>query len=282
MNKTGKIIRIVAIILLGMTAAMNLLGGIGTSCAAFSNNVGYRLAFKELLDYRWLYQALVVTTVLIGLAGIWGLVKLVRGGPKVYRDALIILVIGCALGGVHYFASMALRGKATPANVKFYINILTLIVFLIFLVPGIRDKVNFTSAGGKNETSSAAGIAAIMAGALTLTVFNWAGPSHTFFQENWTYVFYAPLVAVGTALALWGSSLIGRVVLDILSQEVRIPELIAPPSHFTTPFTTYGRGLGWGSKIMNNPMKIKFGVNHVIGSISGSKTGLKDDARTPK
>mgnify|MGYP001582644161 CR=1 FL=1 len=225
MNKTGKILRIVAIILFGMAVAMNLLGGIGTSCAAFSNNVDYRMAFKELMDYRWLYQILVVTTTLLGLAGIWGLVQLVRGGPKVYRDALIILAIGCILGGVHYFASMALRGKAAPANVKFYINIFTLIVFLILLAPGIRNKVNFTGPGGKNETNSAVGIAAMIAGALTLTVFHWAGPSHTFFQENWTYVFYVPLVTVGTALILWGSGLIGRVVLDILSQEVKVPKL---------------------------------------------------------
>jgi hypothetical protein len=81
-DKTGKTIRIVAIILLGMTAAMNLLGGIGTTCAAFSSNVGYRMAFKEIMDYRWLYQILVVTTILIGLAGIWGLIKLVRGGSN--------------------------------------------------------------------------------------------------------------------------------------------------------------------------------------------------------
>jgi hypothetical protein len=225
MDKTGKILRIVAIILFGMAVAMNLLGGIGTSCAAFSNNVGYRMAFKELMDYRWLYQILVVTTTLLGLAGIWGLVQLVRGGPKVFRDALIILVIGCVLGGVHYFASMALRGKAAPANVKFYINIFTLIVFLILLAPGIRNKVNFTGPGGKNETNSAAGIAAIIAGALTLTVFHWAGPSHTFFQENWTYVFYVPLVTAGTALILWGIGRIGRVILDILSQEISVSKL---------------------------------------------------------
>jgi hypothetical protein len=224
-DKTGKTIRIVAIILLGMTAAMNLLGGIGTTCAAFSSNVGYRMAFKEIMDYRWLYQILVVTTILIGLAGIWGLIKLVRGGSNVYRDVLIILVVGCILAGVHYFASMTLRGKAAPANVKFYLNILTLIVFLLFKLPGIREKVNFSSPGGKNETNAAGGITSIMAGALMLTVFHWAGPSHTFFQQNWTYVFYVPLVAVGTALILWGMVLIGRVVRDILSPQVKIARL---------------------------------------------------------
>lgn len=225
MNRTGKILRIVAIILFGMVVAMNLLGGIGTSCVAFSDNVGYRMAFKELMDVRWLYQALVVTTVLLGLVGIWGLIKLVRGGPKVLRDALLILAVGCLLGGIHYAASMVLRGKAAPANVKFYINLAGLIVFLLFLAPGIRSKINFTAPGGKNDTNSAAGIAAIIAGALTLTVFHWAGPSHTFFNENWTYAFYLPLVAVGVALTLWGIARIARVFRDIFTEEVRIPTL---------------------------------------------------------
>ena len=225
MDKTGKIIRILAIIFLGMTAAMNLLGGIGTTCAAFSDNVGYRMAFKELMDYRWLYQILVVTTILVGLAGIWGLIRLVRGSPNVYRDILIILVVGCILGGIHYYASMTLRGKAAPANVKFYINILTLIVFLVFKLPGLREKVNFSSPGGKNETDTAGGITAIMAGTLMLTVFHWAGPSHTYFQQNWTYVFYVPLVVVGTALTLWGVLLIGRAVRDSLNPQVKVARL---------------------------------------------------------
>ncbi len=58
----GKVLRVIAILLLGMTAAMNLLGGAGTFCAAFSNNVGYRMAFKAIMDYRWIYQIVMVTT----------------------------------------------------------------------------------------------------------------------------------------------------------------------------------------------------------------------------
>jgi hypothetical protein len=224
-DKTGKIIRMVAIIMLGLTAAMNLLGGIGTTCAAFSNNVGYRMAFKELMDYRWLYQILVVTTILIGLAGIWGAVKLVRGGKNVYRDILIILVIGTILAGVQYFASMTLRGKAAPANVKFYLNILTLIVFLLFTIPGIWKKIDFNSPGGKTEVRSGVGLAAIVIGIITSTIFIWAGPSHTFFQENWTYVLYAPLTLVGMGLILFGIGLFGKVVMELLSHEMTLVEL---------------------------------------------------------
>lgn len=231
MNKTGKIIRILAIVLFGMTAAMNLLGGIGTSCVAFSSNVGYRMAFKELMDYRWLYQALVVITILIGIAGIWATVKLVRGGPSVFRNVLIILGIGVLFGGVHYFASMVLRGKAAPANVKFYINIFTLLVFLFFKTPGIWNKVDFSSPGGKNEIKTGAGLAAIVTGILTLTIFYWAGPSHTFFQENWVYVLQTPLLIVGTALTLGGIGILGRVVYEIASGGYPALELNPSESH---------------------------------------------------
>jgi hypothetical protein len=65
-----KTLKVLAIILLGMTAAMNLLGGAGTFCAAFSNNVGYRMAFKAIMDYRWIYQIVMVTTILTGIAGV--------------------------------------------------------------------------------------------------------------------------------------------------------------------------------------------------------------------
>lgn len=222
MNKTGKVLRIVAIVMLGMTAAMNLLGGIGTTCAAFSNNVGYRMAFIELMDYRWLYQILVVTTILIGLAGIWATVRLGRGSPNIYRDILIILVVGTILGGVQYFASMALRGKAAPANVKFYLNILTLVIFLVFRLPGIWNKLDFSSPGGKTETRAGIGLAAIIIGALTLTIFMWAGPSHTFFNQNWTYVLFVPLILVGSGCILLGVWLIGQTISAVFSQEMSL------------------------------------------------------------
>jgi len=219
-NKTGKIIRIVAIIMFGLTAAMNLLGGIGTTCAAFSNNVGYRMAFKELMDYRWLYQILVVTTILIGLAGIWALVRLIKGGTTVYRDAVIVLVIGSLLGGIQYFASMSLRGEAAPANVKFFLNLLTLVLFLLIRIPGIWKNVDFSTRGGKAETSVGVGLATIVTGVLTLTVFTWAGPSHTFFGENWTHVLFGPLCIIGISLIFGGVYLLGRSISDTLSQEM--------------------------------------------------------------
>ncbi len=218
MNKSSKALRTAAIIFFGGTTAMNLLGGVGTTCAAFSNNIGYKMAFRAILDYRWLYQGLVVTTILIGLAGISVTIQMVRGGPKVYKNAIIVLLIGTILGGVQFFASMILRGSATPANVKFFTNMFTLIAFLALNLPSLRDKVDFSGSDDNIDKTTATGLTAIIAGGLMLSVFFWAGPSHTFFGENWTYVFFMPLVVCGSLLVAGGVAALIWVVKDALRQ----------------------------------------------------------------
>lgn len=230
MDKTGKSLRVIAIVLMSLTAAMNVLGGAGTSCVAFSSNIGYRMAFKELMDIRWLYQGLVITTVIIGLFGIWATIQLLRGGPRVYRTALIVLLVGTVLGGVHYFASLGLRGKAAPANVKFYLNIFTLLVFLALSLPGIRDKVTFSSGnGGKAEKTASAGMAAIVVGVIILTVFNWAAPSHSLNGENWVYVFYTPLIFSGTVFLAGGLGALFWSIISTFNQEITsVPSRVIP------------------------------------------------------
>jgi len=219
MNGSAKSLRVIAILLLGMTAAINLLGGTGTYCAAFSSNVGYRMAFKAIMDYRWIYQIVMVGTVLTGIAGIMALVKLLKGKPGVYRFTMILSIIGTLLGGTQFFASMILRGKATPANVKFFTNVVTLVYFLILGLPGIKDKIDFSNPSDKSETNSAGGLVAFLAGIITLTIFSWAGPSHTFFGENWVFVFETPLLIVGTILIVGGFLTVLREVLNHLSQK---------------------------------------------------------------
>ncbi len=207
-----------------MTAAMNLLGGAGTFCAAFSNNVGYRMAFLAIMDYRWIYQIVMVTTILTGIAGVMALVNLIKGKPGVYRFTMIVLIIGTLLGGTQFFASMILRGKATPANVKFFINLATLLFFLILQVPGIKEKVDFSQPSDKSEMNSAGGLVAFLAGITTLTIFAWAGPSHTFFGENWVFVFEWPLVVIGTVLIVGGFLVVLREMLNHLTQKAAIQE----------------------------------------------------------
>ena len=107
-EKTGKVLRTLGIIFFGLATLMNLLGGIGTSCAAFFTKQypPYWALIKE--DMQWLYQGLVITTVLVGLAGIWVTVQLVKGKKTAFRNALIVLVIGTILAGIQYYYSLQL------------------------------------------------------------------------------------------------------------------------------------------------------------------------------
>ena len=143
----GKILRTVGILFFGFTTLMNLLGGIGTSCAAFLTEQypNYVALIDEGL--QWLYQGLVITTVFVGLAGIWVIIELIRGKQNAFRNALIVLVIGTILAGIQYYFSQQLFGKAAPANMKFYFNVASLILFLIFLIPGVKQRVNYSKAG---------------------------------------------------------------------------------------------------------------------------------------
>jgi hypothetical protein len=76
-DKTGRTLRIIAIIFMGLTAAMNILGGIGTVCAAFLTKQFPPM--WALLEYQWLYQSLMITTIIVGIAGVWATIVLIRG-----------------------------------------------------------------------------------------------------------------------------------------------------------------------------------------------------------
>jgi hypothetical protein len=208
----GKILRIVAIIFMGLTGAMNLLGGIGTVCAAFLTK-----QFPPMwvfLDYQLLYQSLMIVTILIGLGGIWATIRLVRGGENVYRNALILLLVGTVIAAVQYFASLSIRGKAAPANVKFYINALTLLYVLILRLPGIRERVDFDRSTDDGAGQLAGGMTAIIIGIVVISTSLWVGDSHVYEGVNWTYVLREFLTGSGLACMAMG-------VIALLAPAVR-------------------------------------------------------------
>lgn len=205
-TRLGRILRIVFIVFMGMASAMNLLGGIGTSCAAFFTKKYPPM--WALLDYQWLYQTFVVVTTLIGIAGIYATIALVKARKGSYNLSLIVLVLGCIIGAIHYFASLAIRGAAAPANVVFYLNVVTLIIALLFKIPKIKEQVDLEKPASKADRTAAAGLAAIVAGALLLTVVYWAGPSHSYEGVNWVNYIFWPLNITGTLLAFGGFGLL--------------------------------------------------------------------------
>jgi hypothetical protein len=193
----GKVLRIIAIIFLGLTGVINLLGGIGTVCAAFlTENFP---SMMVLWDYRWLYQSLMVVSIILGLGGIWATILLVKGGIKTYRNALILLVIGAVVGAVHYYASMALRGSAAPANMKLYINIFTLLLFLVIKIPGISERVELERSANDGVGQMAGGLTAIIIGMVVISTSLWVGSSHVFESANWTHVLKEFLTSSGLA-----------------------------------------------------------------------------------
>ncbi len=219
-NTSGKILRVGAIVLMAMTAAMNVLGGAGTSCAAFftKNYPPYWILIKPV-DYRWLYQTFVVTTLIIGIIGISAVIGLVRGGKSAYRNALVVLAIGTVINAIHFYTSLTVIGKAAPANVVFYINALTLIVFLVLGIPGLREKVDFSKSSRESDKATGAGLAAMVAGVIILSTPMWVGSSHIYMGNNWVYVFAWPMYIFGTFLTVAGIGLLARVAWLSQKQE---------------------------------------------------------------
>jgi hypothetical protein len=211
-DKTGKNLRMGAIVLMGLTAVMNIAGGIGTTCAAFLTRDFPPM--WSLYDYRLLYQFFVVVTTIIGIANVWVTVGLVRGRKNVLRNALITLVLGTIIGAVHVYASATIRGKTVPANFVLYANIITLIVFLILRTPNYRDRVDFSSPGDSGTQSTASGLAAIFSGVLLLSVPMMVGSSHIFEGNNWVDV-------LGTTINVGGGLLIGGGLLKLFSRKLK-------------------------------------------------------------
>jgi len=225
---TGKVLRTVGIIFFGFATIMNLLGGVGTSCAAFLT--GDYPSFSALieLNMQWLYQGLVIATVLVGLAGIWILIELIRGKKNGFRNALIVLAIGTILAGIQFYFSSQLFGSAAPANMKFYINIITLILFLIYLIPGVRERVNFSREETSVDMNVAGGLVAILMGVILLTTPFWAGGSHTYQGVNWVNLLQTELYISGILLTGVGIALMARGLLDILHRDYALAELNLP------------------------------------------------------
>jgi hypothetical protein len=227
-GKIEKILRTIGIIFFGFATVMNLLGGVGTTCAAFFT--GDYPSFSTLIEQnmQWLYQGLVITTVLVGLVGIWVLIGLIRGKKNSFRNALIVLTIGTILAGIQFFSSLQLFGSAAPANMKFYINIATLILFLISLIPPVREKVNFSREEVSVDMNTAGGLAAIMMGIILVTTPYWAGPSHTYQGVNWVNLLQNELNISGILLTGAGFALLARIFVDILRRDNALANIDLP------------------------------------------------------
>jgi hypothetical protein len=202
-SSIAKALRFIGILLMALTGGFTLLGGIGTTCAALFPTKYESMA--ALAPFQWLYILFVLTGIAIGVWGIWATVKLVKGAPDSYKMSIQALITGVVIGFIHIYASRALRGKSLPVDAVVYTTVLTLIVFLLFRIPGIWQGVNFDK-GGSNRT--AGGAAAILLGALTLTIQYTMASTHTWNSVNYADAFNTGMTLIGILLLLGGTGFI--------------------------------------------------------------------------
>lgn len=209
-NKKGVVVW-TALVLMGMAVLMNIFGGIGTSCVAF--NLDNYPKFSMIADYQWMWQTFVIVTTLIGFTGLVVLVQLFKGGKNSFRYAIYILILGAIVGGMHMFASASIIGKAVPANVKFFANVAALIVFTILALPGLKKYRDVFSSGGSKDKKTGAGITAIVAGLVLITMPIWAGPSHMIGEANLVNVLGTEIMIISVVLFAVGAALLAGPAL---------------------------------------------------------------------
>jgi hypothetical protein len=208
-QKPSLFLRILVIVFLSLTAAMTLLGAIGTTCVAFNaEKYGPRMA--PLIPVKPIFQFLVFVSLAAGLFGVYSIVRLARGQRNSYNQTLIFLLVGLVASGIQFYYSLTLRGSTAPNNMRLYLTGLTLLVLLLLRLPGIWQKTGFS--GGMDGVSSlrgAGGMALFTCGLATITTPVWAAPTHIIDGYNTANVLFWPLLAVGALLILLGGIRLG-------------------------------------------------------------------------
>ena len=206
----AKLLRIVGIVFMSLSAVFTLAGGAGTSCVAL-NPTGYEGKFAGIAPYQWLWILFVLVGVFAGILGVRAVVMLVRGKKKAYKATLVALLISIVLNAVHVVASRALRGGSMPVDGVLYMNVITLVIFLIFRLPGIWQGVNFEKPEG-DSGKQAGPIAMGAVGLFSLTIQFMMAPTHTIGGINYADVWHTTLTALGVLL------IFGGVILGIITQ----------------------------------------------------------------
>lgn len=202
--KLSRFLRILGIVLLAISAAFTLLGGIGTTCVAFNaENFGESMA--KLTPVKPIFQLLVIVSIAAALFGCYTTYRLARGKRGAYQWALIFLVIAGLASAIQFYYSLTLRGSTAPNNIRLYTTVLTLVVFLLFRLPGVWQKINYEN-GQSNPGSMVkpGGLSLLLCGLLALTLPVWGTPTHVIDGVNTVNVLLAPLMIAGAALSAAG------------------------------------------------------------------------------
>jgi len=203
----AKLLRMVGIVFMSLTALFTLMSGAGTSCVAL-NPTGFGDKFSPIAKLQWLYILFVVVTIAIGVMGVRAVVLLVKGKKNAYRYTIISLLGGTLVGAIHIGVSRALRGSSMPVDMVVYTTLLTLIIFLLFRIPGIWQGVNFEKPEEEKKTGKqAAAIALGAVGMLSLIIQFLMAPTHTIGGINYADVWHSVLTMIGISLLFAGVAL---------------------------------------------------------------------------
>ncbi|HOG48806.1 MAG TPA: molybdopterin-dependent oxidoreductase, partial [Anaerolineae bacterium] len=128
-----------------------------------------------------------------------------------------------ATPGLHWNRE-TLKGKPfladAPTNVRFFITLITLIVFLLLKLPGIWSKVGLDRSGyGGGGKVSAGGLTLFVGGLVSLSTPLWAGPTHMYEGYNLVYVVSVPLFIGGALMVVTGLGLLVVTGLRVRSEE---------------------------------------------------------------
>jgi hypothetical protein len=203
----AKIVRIIAIVFLAITALFTLMGGAGTICATlWPDNPDWADTLGPLIDYQGVYGIFMLVTLAIGAVMVYATVLLILRKPRAYWWALGSLIAGIAIGILHMNVSRQLRGSSMPVDMVVYTTILTLILFLILRLPPIWKQLSWNGKVDGQEKQSTGGAALIAAGILTLTIQYWMSATHTFSGTNFADSWHTELTLLGCMMLLVGLS----------------------------------------------------------------------------
>ena len=178
----AKILRILGIIFMGITAIFTLMAGIGTTCVAFAAEK-FSASMALIAPYKWLYILFVVFTSAIGVMMIRATIMIIKSKDKAYRYALFTLILGIVIGLIHIIASRSIRGKSMPTDGVVYMNVLTMIIFLVFRIPALWKEIDFSRPSGKDSSRLGAAFTLLLCGIAVLTAPS-LGCSYTYFYSG--------------------------------------------------------------------------------------------------
>jgi hypothetical protein len=216
-TKPNRFLRILGIVLLSLTATMTLLGGAGTSCVAL-NAEKLGGVWVKMTPYKPLLLTLVIISIAAALWGIYSTMMLGRSKRGAFLNSLIFLVVGMLSSGVQYYISLTVRGSTAPNSMRLYLTIFTLVVFLIFRIPGIWQKTGFEGkTGGSGLPGKPAGLAMFLCGMVVLSTPIWGASTHVFNEYiagyNTVNDLLVPLMVAGSLLVLGSAALFFEVDL---------------------------------------------------------------------